>query len=360
MAALPLPNKQINIPYLLKIGEGKLAKVGKYLIDKNMVNIAVFWGEGLEDVFGEILQSSIQPYGINVLHKQDVPFINIEEVTKVAFNLPNNIDAILGIGGGKALDFAKYTAHLLKMPFISIPTSTSNDGFCSPNCSLLVDGRRKSVKSSIPFGVVIDLDVIRGCPEACFYSGLGDMISKVTALWDWKKAFQKGFERYNDFASLLAYNSLDLLFIKHSVDIHSPEFQRSLTNSLLISGIAMEVAGTSRPASGSEHLISHALDALSKYPQMHGLQVGVATYLCAMLQENTSTAGVREVLIRTGFFNFVAQRPLDKEEFIAALRLAPTIKKDYYTILSEPDSFKRAVELIETDEILRSVIRNQR
>ena len=358
MAFLPYPNKQINIPYLLKIGEGKLAKIGKYLIDKNMANIAVFWGEGLEAVFGGGLNDSIQPYGINILYKQDVRFINIEEVTRVAFNLPNNIDAILGIGGGKALDFAKYSAHLLKMPFISIPTSTSNDGFCSPNSSLLVDGRRKSVKSSIPFGVVIDLDVIRSCPDACFYSGLGDMISKVTALWDWKKAFQKGFERYNDFASLLAYNSLDILFIKHSFDIHSPEFQRSLTNSLLISGIAMEVAGTSRPASGSEHLISHALDALSKYPQMHGLQVGVATYLCALLQDNPTTDGVREVLTRTGFFDFVAQRPFDREEFLAALRMAPAIKKDYYTILSEPESFKRAAGLIETDEILRTVIRN--
>ena len=358
MAFLPYPNKQINIPYLLKIGEGKLAKVGKYLIDKNMINIAVFWGEGLEAVFGNGLNNSIQPYGINILYKQDVRFINIEEVTRVAFNLPNNLDAILGIGGGKALDFAKYCAHLLKMPFVSVPTSTSNDGFCSPNCSLLVDGRRKSVKSSIPFGVVIDLDVIRGCPDACFYSGLGDMISKVTALWDWKKAFQKGFERYNDFASLLAYNSLDILFIKHSFDIHSPEFQRSLTNSLLISGIAMEVAGTSRPASGSEHLISHALDALSKYPQMHGLQVGVATYLCALLQDNPTTDGVREVLTRTGFFDFAAQHPFDREEFLAALRMAPTIKKDYYTVLSEPESFCRAAELLKKDEILRAVVRN--
>ncbi len=358
MAFIPFPNKQINIPYLLKIGEGKLAKVGKYLIDKNMINIVVFWGEGLEAVFGEGLQESIRPYGITVLHKQDVRFINIEEVNRVAFNLPNNIDVIVGIGGGKALDFGKYCAHLLKKPFISIPTSTSNDGFCSPNCSLLVDGRRKSIKASIPFGVVIDLDIIKSCPEACFYSGLGDMISKVTALWDWKKAFQKGFERYNDFASLLAYNSLDLLFIKHSVDIHSPELQRSLTNSLLISGIAMEVAGTSRPASGSEHLISHALDALARYPQMHGIQVGVATYLCALLQNNPTTDGVREILSRTGFFKFVSERPLDKEEFLAALRMAPTIKKDYYTILSEPESFKRAVEFIETDEILRNVIRN--
>lgn len=353
---LPYTNKQINIPYLLKIGEGKFAKLGKYLVDKNFTEVAVFWGEGLEDIFGPKIIPGLHEYGINILYKQNVCFINIEEITKVAFNLPPNTKAVVGIGGGKALDFAKYTAHLLKLPFISVPTSTSNDGFCSPNCSILVDGRRKSVKSSIPFGVVVDLEVIRGCPIICFYSGLGDMISKVTALWDWKRAFQLGYERYNDFASLMAYNSLDLLFIRHSSDINSPEFQRSLTNSLLISGIAMEIAGTSRPASGSEHLISHALDQISKRPLMHGLQVGVATYLCAMLQNNPSVNGVREVLLNTGFFAYMRQNPLDKDEFINALRLAPSIKTDYYTILSEPDSFRRAVELIDNDSILRTLI----
>lgn len=343
----------------MKIGEGKFAKIGKYLVDKNFTNIAIFWGEGLEDLFGPKIIPGLHEYGINIVYKQNVCFINIEEITKVAFNLPSNINAIVGIGGGKALDFAKYAAHLLKIPFISVPTSTSNDSFCSPGCSIIVDGHRKSVKSSIPFGVVVDLEVIRGCPLICFYSGLGDMISKVTALWDWKKAFQKGYERYNDFASLMAYNSLDLLFIKHSSDVSSSEFQRSLTNSLLISGIAMEIAGTSRPASGSEHLISHALDQIAKRPMMHGLQVGVATYLCAMLQDNLAVDGVREVLIKTGFFEYVSQNPLDYEEFINALRMAPSIKQDYYTILSEPDSFKRAVELVETDSILKSIIKKK-
>ncbi len=357
MAYYSYPNKQINIPYLLKIGEGKLPKMGRYLIDKNFNNIALFWGEGLEGVFGNILTKSLQTYGINVIYKQEVKFINIEEVNKVAFNLPYNIDAIVGIGGGKALDFAKYCGYLLKIPFISVPTSTSNDGFCSPNCSLLVDGRRKSVKAGIPFGVVIDLDIVKSSPRVFFYSGLGDMLSKITALWDWKKAAQKGMAHYNDFAALMAYNSLDLLFIKHSFDINSTEFQRSLTNSLLISGIAMEIAGTSRPASGSEHLISHALDAVSKYPQMHGLQVGVSTYLCALLQNNSSIESLREVFFKTGFFEFVEQNPLNYYEYVDALRLAPTIKQDYYTVLSEKDIFSQAVELIEQDEILRVLIK---
>ena len=357
MYNLPYTNKQINIPYLLKIGNGKTYKIGKYLIDKNLSGVALFLGEGTEELVGAELRRGFGDNGINVVHSQVVNDISIESITQTAFQLPPETDAIIGIGGGKALDFAKYSAHLLRLPFVSVPTSTSNDGFCSPTSSLTVGGRRKTVKSSIPFGVVIDLDVIRSCPPVFFYSGLGDMVSKITALADWKEAANRKLERYSDFASMLSYNSLDLLFIKHSYNINAPEFQRSLTTSLLMSGIAMEVAGTSRPASGSEHLISHALDEVSVRPQMHGLQVGTAAYLCAMLQNNPSTDSLREILHKTGFFDFVKQNPFKKSEFEAALKLAPSIKRGFYTILSEQDSYDKALSLINTDPILQELIK---
>lgn len=297
----PYTNKQINIPYLLKIGNGKIYKIGKYLKDKNLPGVALFLGDGTEELVGAELRRGFGDNDINVVHSQVVSDISIESITQTAFQLPPATDVVVGIGGGKALDFAKYSAHLLRLPFVSVPTSTSNDGFCSPTSSLTVGGRRKTVKSSIPFGVVIDLDVIRSCPPVFFYSGLGDMVSKITALADWKEAANRKLERYSDFASMLAYNSLDLLFIKHSFDINAPEFQRSLTTSLLMSGISMEVAGTSRPASGSEHLVSHALDEVCARPQMHGLQVGTAAYLCALLQNNPSTGGLRDILAKPAF-----------------------------------------------------------
>ncbi len=349
-------NKQIDIPYLLKIGEGKIPKIGKYLIDKEIKNIALFFGEGIENIVGESLYRGLKTQGVAVKYNKTVTNIDIDAITHTAFSLSPEINAVVGVGGGKALDFAKYAAYLLKIPYISVPTAVSNDGFCSPSSSLTVEGKRKSVKSGIPFGVVIDLDVIKSNPAVFLYSGIGDMVSKITALSDWKTAFKKGSERFNDFASLMAYNSLDILFLKHTFDIRSPEFQRSLANSLLISGLSMEIAGTSRPASGSEHLISHALDAVSRNPKMHGIQVGAATYLCALLQNNDNFADVRSVLTNTGFLDFVRQAPFDKKEFLEALKKAPEIKKNYYTVLSEPDAFARAVRLLDTDEILRQII----
>ena len=202
MYNLPYTNKQINIPYLLKIGNGKIYKIGKYLKDKNLPGVALFLGDGTEELVGAELRRGFGDNDINVVHSQVVSDISIESITQTAFQLPPATDVVVGIGGGKALDFAKYSAHLLRLPFVSVPTSTSNDGFCSPTSSLTVGGRRKTVKSSIPFGVVIDLDVIRSCPPVFFYSGLGDMVSKITALADWKEAANRKLERYSDFASL--------------------------------------------------------------------------------------------------------------------------------------------------------------
>ncbi len=154
----------------------------------------------------------------------------------------------------------------------------------------------------------------------------------------------------------MAYNSLDIVYLCNNLKPEDHEFKYRMVNSLVLSGIAMEIAGSSRPASGSEHLISHALDVVLTNHKMHGLQVGIATYLCSLLQDNRQKH-VKDFLLKTGFFNFVAQDPINKQEFIQALKLAPTIKQNYYTVLSEQNSFDKAISFIETDDILKQVIK---
>ena len=352
---MPL-NKAINIPSLLKIGSGKIAKIGKYLCDRRYCKAALFFSGGIEDVVGENLYGGFKKFGVEVVHKDTISDINIENIIRMAFKIPAAVNVLIGIGGGKSLDYSKYCAHVLKLPFISVPTSVSNDGFCSPNASLLVEGKRRSVKSSIPYGVVADIDVIINAPEETFYSGIGDMIAKVSALWDWKEAFNKNLSYYNDFAALLAGNSLDSLYYAETFkDFKSKDFYAKLVNSLVISGIAMEVAGSSRPASGSEHLISHALDHISASPRMHGLQTGAAAYLCSLLQNN-NIENVGTFLENTGFVKFMSKNPFDKQMFIKAIKYAPEVKDEYYTILSENNSLDKAKYLLETDKILKEII----
>lgn len=351
-----MPKTFVKIPSLLKIGSGELNHLGKYLSRSSFYNVACFYSKGIEELFGNKINDSFNEYNINVLHKDTIDEIDIENIIHTAFKIPKKIDALIGVGGGKALDYSKYCAHVLGLPFISVPTSTSNDGFCSPNSSLLVEKKRKSVNATIPYGVVVDIDIIKSSPDICIYSGIGDLISKITAEHDWLSAARKHKEPFSDFGYLIAQNSvLDILTLKNS-DMRDENFLYKLVVSLLMNGISMEMAGSSRPASGSEHLISHALDKISTSPQMHGIQVGIATYLCSYLQGNQFET-VKSFLTETGFFDFAQKTPLDKNELINAIKIAPQMKENFYTILSEEYALNKAISFIELDETMKKLVK---
>jgi glycerol-1-phosphate dehydrogenase [NAD(P)+] len=116
----------------------------------------------------------------------------------------------------------------------------------------------------------------------------------------------------------------------------------------MLNGIAMEVCGSSRPASGSEHLISHALDATSARPRLHGLQVGVASYLVSVLQ-GEHTERIAQLFDVTGFWDAVAADPFDRAEWLTAVRVAPTVKENFYTVLSSRDVLPEVDHLFSHD-----------
>ena len=348
--------KQIFIPSILKIGKGELSNLGNYLKEESFMNIACFFSAGIEELFGEKIFQSLDSNEIKIHHKDIIEEIHIENIIHTAFKIPKNVDALVGIGGGKALDYSKYCAFVLDLPFISIPTSTSNDGFCSPNSSLLVENKRKSVKAKIPYGVIVDIEILQTSPESCIYSGIGDLISKITAGFDWKEASHLGKDYFSDFAYLIANNTITDIVNYQNSDIKNTEFLYHLANSLLMNGVSMEIAGSSRPASGSEHLISHAYDEISQKPSMHGIQVGIATYVCSYLQNNQFDV-VKNFLEITGFFDYVSKSPLNKEEFIEAIKLAPTIKENFYTALSVSGNVKKAINFVNTDELMLKTLK---
>lgn len=182
------------------------------------------------------------------------------------------------------------------------------------------------------------------------------MISKVSACYDWKEASEKGLETFNDFAYLISQNSVTELLHYQQDDIRSRRFLYHLVNSLLMSGISMEITGSSRPASGSEHLISHSLDEITEMPNMHGIQVGLATYLCTALQNNNNDL-VKDFLMNTGFWGYLFEHPLNKLEFINAVKKAPSLKEDFYTVLSNSENIKNAIYFIENDDIMKRALK---
>jgi glycerol-1-phosphate dehydrogenase [NAD(P)+] len=342
---------EIQIPTLLRIKPNTLYKLGKYLRRNNFHRIALFYGEGMRDTVGQTIDISLDSSEIKVTGTETVSSNDIEAVVTSAFALPRSADAIVAVGGGMAIDYAKYAGFLARKPVIAVPTALSNDGFASPGASLKVAGRRTSCPAHIPFGVVLDTAVIAKCPPRFTFSGIGDLLTKYSAVTDWKLAYWETGEQVNDFAVLIALQSVENLVQYPEKSIENLDFIKLMAGALVMSGVSMEVSGSSRPASGSEHLISHAYDKVAERPSMHGLQVGVASIGTMWLQEHPKLEHVMAVLAETGFLHFVKENPLDRAAFIEAIRMAPTIKDQYFTILTPKGNVEKLVDFVETSPV---------
>lgn len=340
--------RQIEIPHLVRIKPGALDRAGIYLRRENFERIVLLISEGLPEQLVNRLQQSLQRESIEVLAMHTISAASIEVANQVIEEQTEFGDCLVGLGGGKALDATKYIAHAVQKPVLVIPTSLSNDGFCSPQSSLTVSGQRRSLPSMMPSGLVVDTQVCLQAPKLLWLSGVGDLVSKMTAIRDWKLAFHHQNTPIDDFAALLSDASVFQFLGRPVFDL---EGIKLLAAALMLNGVAMAVAGSSRPASGSEHLISHALDATSQRPRLHGLQVGMATYLVSRLYgEGEQT--IRDVFTVTGFWEAVRADPFNRKEWQTAFELAPSIKSDFFTILSTKSAVDRLQTILHEDPVL--------
>ncbi|MGE5329396.1 MAG: iron-containing alcohol dehydrogenase family protein [Deltaproteobacteria bacterium] len=350
-----VPSHRISIPALLETGAGTLAHIGTMLKKAGISNVVLVFGEGIKELFGDIIINSLNKSSINTLSAFENNDINIENVTHIAFQVPAGTQAVIGVGGGKALDTAKYMSFLNNIQFISIPTSASNDGFSSSTCSFLINGKRKSVPAKMPYGIIVDFDVIKSSPEKFIYSGVGDLLSKITALHDWELEEEKGITVMDGFAAMIARKSVNSFIRMEGYSIRNELFLEELIESLVMSGVSMEIAGNSAPASGSEHLISHALDEVLDLPQLHGVQVGIATYIMSLVQENDHEK-IKKIFHDTGFLSYVKELGMKKDDFQRAIERAPFIKPDRCTYIHIPENREKARKFLEEDDLLKEIL----
>jgi len=341
-------HRQTAIPTLVRVKPGALDRMGLYLQRQEFRRIVLFVSAGFVPELLRRFLDSMRDSGIDVLEEVAVDSIEFDSALEHFQSLPKSVDALVGLGGGKALDVAKYVSFLARIPYVAVPTSLSNDGFGSPQSSLTLEGQRRSFPSIVPFGVVIDTAVCLGSPLPLWHSGVGDLVAKLTAVADWKIAFHEAGETVDDFAALLSDASVYQFIARPHRDL---EGTRLLGAALLSNGVAMSICGSSRPASGSEHLISHALDELTSRPRLHGLQVGAATYLCSQLQRQ-NTELIRALLEETGFRETIMADPFDRAEWLEAIRRAPRIKSNFHTVLSREGAVGEAQRILWEDDWL--------
>ena len=200
----------IQIPTLVRIKPGALGRVGIYVRREEMERVVVFHSEGLPSDLLKGLSEGLEAEKVSVLHRCAVDDASFEQAQSLFAKIPKGTEAVVGFGGGKALDVAKYIAFLSDLPYLSVPTSLSNDGICSPQSSLTLEGRRQSLPSVMPFGVVIDTEVCLAAPDNLWFSGIGDLVAKLTATYDWKLAFHETGTPVDDFAANLVQIQLGI------------------------------------------------------------------------------------------------------------------------------------------------------
>lgn len=246
-------------------------------------------------------------------------------------------DIVIGVGGGKVLDVGKLAAGKRKKKFISVPTTLSNDGIASPIA--VIKNKKKIPISHItqaPFGVVVDIRVVKKAPVRHIRAGVGDIISNLSAVFDARLARKKGKEKIDETAlSLAESGALSLLNTKYK-KVKDRNFLILLAQGLIKSGCAMCIIGSSRPASGSEHKISHSLDHL--YPPrktLHGEQVGIAALFTMALQKNTYLTRVKTMYKRLSFPHELTHLSLTPGQFTTVVKKAHRFRPHRYTIIED-------------------------
>ncbi|HEV2316889.1 MAG TPA: NAD(P)-dependent glycerol-1-phosphate dehydrogenase [Thermoplasmata archaeon] len=251
---------------------------------------------------------------------------------------------LVAVGGGSKIDIAKVAAARLKIPFVSVPTSAAHDGISSPRASLRGTDRASSIDAVVPIGILADTELIVQAPFRLLASGCADVLSNVTAVLDWKLASRLRNEEFSSTGAALAeYAAQEIADHAGLIKPHLEESVWIAIRPMMMAGLAMSVAGSSRPCSGSEHLFSHALDRIAEVPHLHGEQCGVGAIMMMYLhggdwrklKMNLQTIGAPTTANALG---------ATAEEVVRALVQAHTLRPERYTILGDNGLTREAAE----------------
>ena len=333
---MPLLARTVNTPLAIDVRRGAVADLAALLADRRISasgDVAVVVGPGQ----GERIAALCMP-GLDRADLFTVVGGTLDAAVELGEKLrERSYDAVVGIGGGKTIDTAKYAATRFGLPMVSVATSLANDGIASPVASLTNDGRHGSYGVHIPIAIVVDLDFVENGPDRQTQAGIGDAVSNLNAIADWELAHRERGEPIDGLAVTLARTGAEAL-INHPGKIGDDGFLTTLAEALILGGIAMSVSGSSRPASGGCHEISHALDALHPDAGSHGEQVGLGALFCTFLRGDAERfAQLAHCLSRHGLPVLPAELGLTDAEFVAAVAYAPSTRPGRYTILEHLD-----------------------
>ncbi len=200
-----------------------------------------------------------------------------------------SVQLVIGVGSGVVNDLCKWASFELRLRYIIIATAASMNGYAAANVAPMIDGVKVLVRAAAPLAVLARPEVIENAPFAMTAAGFGDTLAKFMSNCDWLMNHFLFDEYYCPFCASLADGIEATLQRPEDIRARQPEAIEALFEALFRSGVAMTLVGTSAPASGGEHLLSHTLDMASFVQQrdhdLHGRQVGLGVVISSILYE---------------------------------------------------------------------------
>ncbi|SDT74059.1 iron-containing alcohol dehydrogenase family protein [Actinoplanes derwentensis] len=353
---MPLLARSVQTPLHIEVRRGAVADLGKILQDGRISSggdVAVVVGPGLGEQIVDLLRPSLNSAEV---------FVTGGGTLDAALDLSAKLrhghyDAVVGIGGGKTVDTAKYAASRWGLPMVSVATSLANDGIASPVASLVNDGIKGSYGVHIPFGVIVDLDFVESGPDRVNRAGIGDVVSNISALADWELAREIRGESVDGLAASLSRMGAEAI-LSMPGDMSDDAFVTTLAEALISSGLAMAVAGTSIPCSGGCHEIMHAIDSLFPETASHGELAGMGALFCTFLRgDERRLKQMSDTLARHQLPRTPSDVGLDAEQFVQVIHFAPRTRPDRYTIIEHlaltPEQIRQ--KLAEYNDVLATL-----
>jgi glycerol-1-phosphate dehydrogenase [NAD(P)+] len=338
---VPILARMLPAPLTVEVRRGAIAQLGSLLADSRVATsgrVAVAVGTGQGDRIASVIAPSLGE--AQVFRVADG---SVDAAVSLGADLRKGAyEAVVGIGGGKTIDVTKYAASLAGIPMVAVATNLSHDGICSPVASLSHDGGKGSFGVPMPLAIMVDLDFVHDAPASLVRSGVGDVVSNLSAIEDWQLGASERGEPIDGLACAMARTAAEAV-IGRSDSIESDAFLTVLAEALILSGMSMVVAGSSRPSSGGDHEILHAVDQLFPGTSNHGELAGIGAAFCFFLREDSRRLTQVVDCLRGHELPVTPHDVgLTTDQFTEAVMLAPSTRPGRYTILehlrlSEPE-----------------------
>ncbi len=332
-----MPFKLMKFSSNIAAGLGSVKSLGEYFEDLKLSRKAlIISGEKSYQVAGEMVSKSLQGSNIQTeefIGKFEPTRETAEKFISKLLKYKGTETAIVAIGGGSVADICKYVAKELNLDLVVIPTLLASDAIATGYSVLWEKGKNQAIQTKTPSLIVGDYEILRNQPKRFVSAGAGDMLSKISALYDWRLAFWLGNESYNDFAMNVAKSTTELLE-KRILDVSKMNYIgiETLFLAEVTDGYLMELSGSTRVAAGSEHLFAFAMETLD-LNGIHGEYCALGTILMSYLQSRDKM-DTREYLQAVGAPTTASELDIKPYSIVKALTMAHKMRP-WYTILGQ-------------------------